>query len=303
MSDLSETLDWPPERVTAAFNKMIHLSSLDPESEVSKSRITQIRSSLISFLDRQEEELIRRQKEIATSRQVIFQLLAEYAETDTGDRHPRTRRLEGREAIQSLIRTMADTCTSEVAVFATGGGQPAESLEAAKPLDSAVLERGVRVRYVYLDSVRNDGATTAYAQWLTRRGGQVRTVPHLPTRLLIYDRALAIAPVNPQVADAAAIALEDLGVVSALQALFERTWEQASPLGEDRTRDAQGLTAQERAVLELLARGFTDEMIARKLAVSVRTVRRMTASLMTRLNASSRFQAGALAVARNWLRG
>lgn len=120
VSDLSETLDWPPERVTAAFNKMIHLSSLDPESEVSKSRITQIRSSLISFLDRQEEELIRRQKEIATSRQVIFQLLAEYAETDTGDRHPRTRRLEGREAIQSLIRTMADTCTSEVAVFATG---------------------------------------------------------------------------------------------------------------------------------------------------------------------------------------
>ncbi|WP_405617076.1 LuxR C-terminal-related transcriptional regulator [Streptomyces sp. NBC_00076] len=303
MAALSDTLGWPPERVTSAFNKLIHLSSLGPGSETSSSRITHIRLSLISFLDRQEEELIRRQKEIATSRQVIFQLLAEYAETDAADHHRRTRRLEGREAIQSLIRTMADDCTSEVAVFATGGGQPAESLEAAKPLDSAVLGRGVRVRYVYLDSVRNDGATTAYAQWLTQQGGQVRTVPHLPTRLLIYDRALAIVPVNPQVADAAVIALEDLGVVSALQALFERTWEQASPLGADRARDAQGLTAQERAVLELLARGFTDEMIAKKLAVSVRTVRRMTAGLMTRLNAGSRFQAGVLAVARGWLCG
>lgn len=302
LTALSETLDWPPERVTAAFNRLIHLSSLDPGSEASKSRITRIRSSLISFLDRQEEELVRRQQEIATSRQMIFRLLADHAETDAIDQRSRTRRLEGRESIQSLIRTMAATCTSEVAVFATGGGQPTESLEAAKPLDSAVLERGVRVRYIYLDSVRNDGATTAYAQWLTQRGGQVRTVPHLPTRLLIYDRALAIAPVNPQVADTAAIALEDLGVVSSLQTLFERTWEQASPLGEDRTRDAHGLTAQERAVLKLLARGFTDEMIARKLAVSVRTVRRMTASLMTRLNAGSRFQAGVLAVTRNWLR-
>ncbi|NGO07570.1 helix-turn-helix transcriptional regulator [Streptomyces sp. HC44] len=299
---LSDTLGWPPERVSAAFNKLIHLASLGPGDETSKSRIARIRRSLISFLDRQEEELMRRQKEIATSRQVIFQLLAEYAETDAADHHGQTRRLEGMEAIQSLIRTMAGTCTSEVAVFAPGGGQPTESLDAAKPLDSAVLERGVRVRYVYLDSVRNDGATTEYAQWLTQEGGQVRTVPHLPTRLLIYDRALAIVPVNPQVADAAVIALEDLGVVSALQALFERTWEQASPLGEDRARDAHGLTAQERAVLELLARGFTDEMIARKLAVSVRTVRRMTASLMTRLNAGSRFQAGVLAVARNWLR-
>ncbi|MFE5895713.1 LuxR C-terminal-related transcriptional regulator [Streptomyces sp. Marseille-Q5077] len=279
------------------------MSSLNPGSEDARRRTSRIRRSLISFLDRQEEELIRRQAEIVTSRQVIFQLLAEQAEAGPADEHRGARRLEGREAIQSLIRTMADTCTSEVAVFATGGGQPAESLEAAKPLDSTVLERGVSVRYVYLDSVRNDGATTAYAQWLTRKGGQVRTVPHLPTRLLIYDRALAIVPVNPQVADAAVLALEDVGVVNALQALFERTWDQASPLGEDRTRDSHGLTAQERAVLELLARGLTDEMIARKLAVSVRTVRRMTAGMMNRLNAGSRFQAGVLAVARGWLRG
>ncbi|WP_460068188.1 helix-turn-helix transcriptional regulator [Streptomyces sp. YKOK-I1] len=243
---------------------------------------------------------MRRQKEIATSRHAVFRLLAEYTESDPADYH-RARRVEGMEAIRSLIENMAHTCTSEVAVFATGGGQPAESLDAAKPLDSEVLGRGVKVRYVYLDSVRNDGATTAYAQWLTRQGGQVRTVPHLPTRLLIYDGSLAIVPVDPQAADAAAITLEDPGVVHALHALFERTWEQAAPLGADRTPDAHGLIAQERAVLELLARGLTDEMIARKLAVSVRTVRRMTAALMTRLNAGSRFQAGVLAVARGWL--
>lgn len=301
--DLSEVLGWSPERVTAAFNKLIHLSSLSPGSEDAKRRITRIRRSLISFLDRQEEELIRRQKEIAASRQVVFQLLAEHAEVDPAAQHSRARRVEGRDAIRSFIRNMAETCTSEVSVFATGGGQPAESLDAAKPLDSAVLQRGVSVRYVYLDSVRNDAATTAYAQWLTQQGGQVRTVPHLPTRLLIYDRSLAIVPVNPQVADAAVLALEDVGVVSALQALFERTWDHSSPLGEDRTRDSHGLTAQDRAVLELLAQGHTDEMIARKLAVSVRTVRRMTAGLMNRLDASSRFQAGVLAVARGWVRG
>lgn len=51
----------------------------------------------------------------------------------------------------------------------------------------------------------------------------------------------------------------------------------------------------------LLAAGSTDEVVARSLGFSVRTARRIIADLMGRLQASSRFQAGAQAVAQGWL--
>ncbi|MFV2022916.1 response regulator transcription factor, partial [Micromonospora sp. LOL_023] len=44
--------------------------------------------------------------------------------------------------------------------------------------------------------------------------------------------------------------------------------------------------------VRLLAAGYKDEATARELRISVRTYRRHVATLMERLNAESRFQAG-----------
>jgi DNA-binding CsgD family transcriptional regulator len=60
-------------------------------------------------------------------------------------------------------------------------------------------------------------------------------------------------------------------------------------------------SAAELLLLELLADGLKDEAVARALGVSVRTVRRMVAELMNRLDARSRFQAAILAKQRGWL--
>ncbi len=57
----------------------------------------------------------------------------------------------------------------------------------------------------------------------------------------------------------------------------------------------------ERLLLQLLSLGAKDEAAARHLGVSVRTVRRMIADLMRRMDARSRFQAGILAAERGWL--
>ncbi|MEO3854275.1 LuxR C-terminal-related transcriptional regulator [Acrocarpospora sp. B8E8] len=54
-------------------------------------------------------------------------------------------------------------------------------------------------------------------------------------------------------------------------------------------------------LLRMLLEGQTDERAARRLGLSLRTVRRSMSSLMTRLGARSRFQAGARAVQRGWL--
>ena len=54
-------------------------------------------------------------------------------------------------------------------------------------------------------------------------------------------------------------------------------------------------------VLRLAGQGVPDEMIARQLGVSVRTVRSRFADAMAELGAQSRFQAGVEASRRGWL--
>jgi DNA-binding NarL/FixJ family response regulator len=130
----------------------------------------------------------------------------------------------------------------------------------------------------------------------------VRTVATLPLRMLIFDRNVALIPVNPDHSEIGAVVQRGPGMVAALCALFEQTWQAANPVGTDKQPGDDGLTSQERAIITLLAQGHTDEVIARKLGVSVRTSRRITAELTARLGARSRFQAGARAVERGWIK-
>lgn len=182
-----------------------------------------------------------------------------------------------------------------------GGAQSAASLEASRALDAEAVDRGVRLRTIYLDSVRNDQSTLDYANWLSELGSEVRTTPILPLRMLIVDRSLAVVPMQNDNTGAKAMVVTSDSIVAALMALFNTTWKAASPLGMARRRDDDGLSAQERQVLILLSEGFTDEVIARRLGVSVRTARRIASELLARLNARSRFQAGAKAAARGWI--
>lgn len=62
-----------------------------------------------------------------------------------------------------------------------------------------------------------------------------------------------------------------------------------------------GLAADDSELLELLASGLTDAAIGRRLGVSYRTVQRRVRTLMMRLEAATRFQAGSRAVHRGWL--
>ena len=74
------------------------------------------------------------------------------------------------------------------------------------------------------------------------------------------------------------------------------------PLGEEPRASAEHEASErDRVLLKLLSEGMTDQGIARKLGLSVRTIRRLMSDLMKRLNAQSRFEAGAEAVRRGWL--
>ena len=60
-------------------------------------------------------------------------------------------------------------------------------------------------------------------------------------------------------------------------------------------------TEDELQLRRLLARGFTDEVVAQKLGLTGRTLRRRLRSAMDKLDASSRFEAGFKLAASGWL--
>jgi DNA-binding CsgD family transcriptional regulator len=182
-----------------------------------------------------------------------------------------------------------------------GGAHSAQALAAARANDTRLLERGVQVRTVGQDSLRNDLPTLAHAQFLTDTGAQFRTAPLLPPRMILIDRRCALVPVDPSDTRKGALCVNAAGTIASLMALFEQVWQTATPLGADRTPDQQGLTDPERALLTLLARGMTDEAAATRLGVSTRTARRTMAALMERLGAVSRFEAGLKAAQQGWL--
>jgi DNA-binding CsgD family transcriptional regulator len=161
----------------------------------------------------------------------------------------------------------------------------------------------VSIRTIYQDSARNDPPTLGYARWLTENGGQVRTTPIVPPRMVVFARRIAVVPLDPADTRAGALCTRSTGIVASLVALFEQTWESSVPLGADRgpAPEEGGLTPTERELLKLLASGLTDEAAGKRLGVSLRTVRRQMSALMERLDATSRFEAGIKAAHRGWL--
>ncbi|MFJ4681297.1 LuxR family transcriptional regulator [Kitasatospora sp. NPDC088783] len=207
--------------------------------------------------------------------------------------------LVGAGAVRGRLAELGAGAVSQVLAFRPGSGRPTGVAE--QRWDEELLGRGVELRVLVVDAVRGDPSAVAYARRLVGLGGQVRTVSALPLRMVVLDRETAVLPLDPGRADTAAV-LHGPGPVAALGVLFDGLWHGAAPLCHPRGRDRNGLTAQHYTLLRILQRGDTDMVAARKLGVSERTVRRLAAEALEVLGARSRFQAGARAAERGWLR-
>nr|WP_042372525.1 helix-turn-helix transcriptional regulator [Streptacidiphilus neutrinimicus] len=305
-ADLSELLAatrLPEAAVRAALDDLADLAFVRPSRDTPGGlRVVSPQIALDLMVRRQEAELARRAQELAASKAAAAEAVAAFGSLAPNTAVNGAERLVGLDAIAAKLELLAKELRDECLSVMPGGAQSQASLDASRPLDADALGRGVTVLTLYQDSVRNDLATHAYAHWLTDNGGEVRTAPLLPPRMLIFDREVAVVPVDPTNTKAGALCTREPGIVASLVAVYEQAWATAVPLGAATTRDTgSGLTAAERELLTLLATGMTDEAAAKRLGIGLRTVRRQMAALMERLGASSRFEAGLKAAQRGWL--
>ncbi|SFB89115.1 regulatory protein, luxR family [Nocardioides terrae] len=166
--------------------------------------------------------------------------------------------------------------------------------ELSQPVAQAVRE-GRRCRAIY--PVRALIEAPHVLEQRAAIGEEVRVLPELPTRLLILEPTHVVMPEPLGLAGSPLLVARQSGLVELATLYFEALWAQAAPLEQPGTE----LGEVRRFLVEQLSSGAQDEQIARRLGLSLRTVRRRVAEVMSELGATSRFQAGVEAARRGWL--
>lgn len=161
---------------------------------------------------------------------------------------------------------------------------------------------GVTYRTIYERSVLDDELYSALIVDNLALGEQVCTLAEVPVKLAIGDRRIAMLglPAEHEGAAGGVIVLRSPLLVGALALLVDALWALAVPVTAA-GQDDRPLDQIERDIVSLMAVGATDDLIARRLGISRRTVVRRVAGILARLGAANRFQAGLQAGRRGWL--
>ncbi len=245
-------------------------------------------AALISPL---EGEIHRRREEITSIRAELGPLNELYTRAAPGSPdagQAGVRALAGPEAVAAALAAAIGAAEDEVVSIRPRGGlwEGGDDERLAQDLD--VLARGVRLRVVYQHAARADLAVRAHARRIAAAGAQVRTTDQVPTELVVVDhRCALVAP-----AGSGALEIAGPGLAQVLLDVFGHAW----ATGQEYRATESGYEGVDdeivRGIAQLLAQGLTDEVIARRMGMSVRACRRHVARLMKDLNAISRFQAG-----------
>ncbi len=237
----------------------------------------------------------RRQEELARAQLAARDLLSVMPAEERHRPEDIVEVLVGRPAIAARFEQLITGTREELMVF----DRPPYVADAQRSDTSVttLLGEGVTVRGIYApEALELPGALEA-AQEAVRAGEQSRVHANVPMKLAIGDRGLAILPVSSAEIVDAALCIRPSALLDTLVQFFELLWVQATPIV---AVDGDG-EVSDRLLAALLASGAKDDVIARHLGASTRTLSRRVAEMMDHLHVRTRFQAGVQAVRRGWI--
>lgn len=180
------------------------------------------------------------------------------------------------EQVNARIRIAVSRASCELLTAQPGGPRSQKLLDIARERDTKALERGVTVRTLYRDNVRDDRVTRSWATTMTQKGAQFRTLASPFERCIIVDRKQAfISDYVPGAPQHCAWHVQDRAMVLFIAAAFEDGWRRADPwIGDPRTMDASEArtTVLQREILRDTAAGIDQPATAKRLGISPRTV-------------------------------
>ena len=172
--------------------------------------------------------------------------------------------------------------------------------------EAAALERGINYRVIIESQAFNKPGFANQVARTAATGEEIRVVEQLPLRMLIADRELALLPLHSEAStseDIGALLLRPSGLLDAMCALFELSWQRAQPtyLPAERVAGRAELDEVDQHLLVLLRAGLTDKAIGGQLGMSLRTVQRRLQLLMAKAEVATRFQLGVAAAGKGWI--
>jgi len=202
--------------------------------------------------------------------------------------------------VRSRLFQLVRQAQQSVCFVLPGQALPTGAIEASTRLDDDLLARKISLRMIVTEASLATPHWSSHLAQQVAKGAQVRSHPAPSTRAIIVDQKVAVLPMTGA---SGGLVLHGADLVAPVAALFSEIWLNATPLaaGDEARPDEQISEARIRQVVTMLAQGQKDETIARRLGVSVRTVRRIVSAALLGLQAESRFQAGVIAVKRGWV--
>jgi DNA-binding CsgD family transcriptional regulator len=289
--EVALALGMPVEAVLPAVMQLLELHLVRTDGVFGDRLVPVDRQSATTLLVSPIERAIYQQRELADRLRDRIDTIAR-PRADVVESIGGIDCLNGVAEIRGLLKLAGDVCRSELVVLRPGIDN--EALDGLLDACYPVLSRGVKVRIIGPHGSRVGFAARAKARRLIDAGATIRTISQVSQASVVFDRSLAVmfgTPGNAGLATARRI--RDDNVVSFLLAMFDQLWDGAAALGTDEEGYADEVTDDlQRSIARLMAQGFTDEVVARRLGMSVRTCRRHIAALLRQLGAVSRFQAG-----------
>lgn len=253
------------------------------------------RSAMARHYSRELEEMAARVEELARKPVLEDELtgLFERGSAGTGG----AVFLPDGAAVNACLQDVVAGAREEILSAQPGGPRSRELMLLAVRRDSDALKRGVAMRTLYRDTVRDHEVTREWAVTMTAQGGQYRTLHGPFQRVIIVDRRHAF--ISDYITEGAeqhsAWHVTDRAVVAVMARVYEDTWHQARPWsGESRNReeptpgvDGVRTTRFQREILRDLAAGRPQRSTAARLGIGLRTLTRHVDELKVMFQAGS----------------
>ncbi|MFJ1798408.1 LuxR C-terminal-related transcriptional regulator [Streptomyces sp. NPDC088180] len=207
-----------------------------------------------------------------------------------------------------ILLRLADAirrCTHEILAVWPDGIHMTTLFTRTMVLANEALQRGVNVRLLYPHTARSHMRIRSDMEQYVTGGALVRTSDEFSDFVVVADDQAAFIQDHTASQDTFAVsALYESSVVNHLRRTYENAWQAAkrfdgqvsSPYGD--TLDELKIT-----ILRMLASGLKDDVIARRVGIAPRTLRRHISVIMKELRVDSRFQAGVAAAEAGFLQG